>query len=174
VADFKEINPEQYFDQSKAMTTQKTATISARPATVGEEISTVMKDGHVETKNFAKAGDFVVTNPDSERYIVPGEKFLKKYLPTDNPNIYKPNAGPVSAMPLTEDVKFKAPWGEEMAIKKGGVLVRGGPNDIYGIQPEEFKNTYSIIDQSKIYSDSLKTRKSPCQSGCKGFLFGND
>jgi hypothetical protein len=25
-----------------------------------------------------------------------------------------------------------------------------------------------------IYSDSLKTRKSPCQNGCKGFLFGND
>ncbi len=148
--DFKEINPEQYFDQSKAITAQKTATISARPATAGEEISTIMKDGHVETKNIAKAGDFVVTNPDGERYIVAGDKFLKKYLPTDNPTTYKPNAGPVQAMPLTEDVKFKAPWGEEIAIKKGGVLVKYGPGDIAGIQPEEFRGTYSVIDQSKI------------------------
>ena len=154
--DFKEINPEQYFDQSKAITAQKTATISARPATAGEEISTIMKDGHVETKNIAKAGDFVVTNPDGERYIVAGDKFLKKYLPTDNPTIYKPNAGPVQAMPLTEDVKFKAPWGEEIAIKKGGVLVKYGPGDIAGIQPEEFRGTYSVIDQSKIAASAAQ------------------
>ena len=35
-----------------------------------------------------------------------------------------------------------------MNIEAGGVLVFGGDNDIYGIQPAEFAETYDIISGS--------------------------
>ena len=44
----------------------------------------------------------------------------------------------------TLSVAFEAPWGEAMFIKEGGVLVHGGGKDVYGIQPDEFDQTYTI------------------------------
>ncbi|MGD9537131.1 MAG: hypothetical protein AB7P52_05180 [Alphaproteobacteria bacterium] len=143
---FRAINPDDYFDQSQARMATKTTTIQARPAVAGEEVITVMKDGHVETRNTAKAGDYIVTNPDGERYIVPGEKFESKYAPTETPGVYRPAGGPVKVMTLQEDVSFKAPWGEEMRIRADGVLVYNGLGDVYGIQPDEFRRTYAFVD----------------------------
>ncbi len=47
---------------------------------------------------------------------------------------------------LQENVRFQAPWGEEMRIRAGGVLVIKDSGDIYGIQREEFQDTYEYID----------------------------
>lgn len=40
-----------------------------------------------------------------------------------------------------------APWGEKMNIEKGGYLVVNAPDDIYGIQLQEFNNTYKTAEE---------------------------
>ena len=143
--EFRVIDPNA-IDFSGAKPAQKTATISARQALEGEQVDTIMKDGHVETTHTAKAGEMVVKNPAGEQYVVEAAKFAKKYEPTGTPGVYAPKGGPVNVLPLDENVEFKAPWGETMKIKAGGVLVHNGPGDVYGIQPEEFRETYSYLD----------------------------
>lgn len=47
-------------------------------------------------------------------------------------------------------MEFKAPWGEDMSIKAGGVLNITGreTGDIYGIQRKEFNETYGPCDKN--------------------------
>lgn len=130
----------------------ETARIKARPGIVGEEIVTKMSDGHTETKSTVQSeGDMVVTNPDGEQYIVDEKTFAKKYeLDPVSPNRYRPTGGAQQFLFLHEDVEFTAPWGEQMSIKKGGVLNITGRDqgDIYGIQRNEFDNTYAPCDKN--------------------------
>ena len=46
---------------------------------------------------------------------------------------------------IDENISFEAPWGEEMRIAAGGVLILNGAQDIYGIQAEEFASTYRVL-----------------------------
>lgn len=66
----------------------KQGRIEARPAILDEEITTTLKNGINETHNRAKEGDYIVTNPGGEQYIVPGNKFLSRYEPTDEEGIF--------------------------------------------------------------------------------------
>ncbi len=152
---FIPVDRQEYADQARDRIAAKDVTIQARPATPGEEITTVMKDGHVETKNIAKPGDMVVTNPGGEQYIVSGEKFPKKYVPTDADGVFKPAGGPAKIELVDHNISFKAPWGEDMKIKAGGVLVNNGNGDIYGIQPDEYKQTYKLTDISMAKTATL-------------------
>lgn len=130
----------------------KTARITAREGIVGEEIVTRMKDGHEETKNTVKEeGDMVVRNPNGEEYIIDAKTFAKKYeKDPSNPEQYRPKGGAQLFIPVREDIEFKAPWGEEMSIKSGGMLNISGreTGDIYGIQKEEFYQTYAPSDEN--------------------------
>lgn len=139
----------------------KTARIQAEQGKVGDEVITVMQNGLVETKNAVKLDEktgepgWIVTNPNGEKYIVDDSVFKKKYeIDPENPAQYKPKGAPVNCVVINEDVTFKAPWGEEMNIAAGGVLVLSGKNDIYGIQAEEFAQTYGPTEKSGY--DSLK------------------
>lgn len=132
----------------------KFARISAEQGVLGETIITTMKSGLEETTNTVKADengntDWVVTNPDGEKYIVNNSVFQKKYeIDLQNPNVYKPKGGPVLAMQLNENIAFLAPWGEIMKINQGGYLILSGPSDIYGIQESEFNNTYANTEKN--------------------------
>ena len=53
----------------------KFARIQAIEAVGGEVIETILADGTKETSNTANAGDWIVTNPGGEKYIVPAAKF---------------------------------------------------------------------------------------------------
>lgn len=55
----------------------KFARIQAIEAVGGEVIETILADGTKETSNTANAGDWIVTNPGGEKYIVPAAKFPK-------------------------------------------------------------------------------------------------
>ena len=139
----------------------KFARIHARQGTLGEEIITKMSNGLEETKNFVKIDEktgelgWIVTNPDGEQYIVDDSTFKKKYeIDPENPSQYKPKGGPVLSSPINEHIEFEAPWGETMKIECGGSLVLSGPNDIYGIQKDEFEHTYSSTGKDK--AESLK------------------
>lgn len=142
MTDFKRIEPQSYFKPTNTITIQKTASVTAIQAQGGEPIETVMKNGLVETTNVAKPGDFIITNPSGERYVVPEGKFNARYDPAGDGH-YVPKSNPLQAMRLREDVEFKTRWGD-MKIVKGGVLVRNGPDDLHGIQSSEFRETYSV------------------------------
>lgn len=134
----------------------KFARIQARQGELGEEVVTKMANGLEETRNAVKldgkTGEpgWIVTNPDGEQYIVEDSVFKKKYeIDPENPAQYKPKGGPVLSSPINEHIEFQAPWGETMRIECGGSLVLSGPNDIYGIQKDEFEHTYASTGKDK-------------------------
>lgn len=136
---------------------QKKKNVYARPATPGETIQTVTKDG-LETENRAEAGDFIVRNQTEagEAYIVPGFKFSKKYAPLrpadDTWTEYRP-VGRIVAVELTperlaalglpDEFEFIASWGSAMVARAGDFL--GGPDsltEVYRLARQEFFETY--------------------------------
>ena len=81
----------------------KFARIQAQCAKGGEVIETVLSDGTKETLNTANAGDWIVTNPGGEKYVVPAAKFPKKYEPCPElgDGWYKPTGGVQKFLELT-------------------------------------------------------------------------
>ncbi|NNG03972.1 MAG: hypothetical protein HKM95_07705 [Inquilinus sp.] len=142
-------NPDEYavidagkVDFAGAAYYRKCASVTARVAQAGEEIVTIV-DGTQETRNVANAGDYVVRNPGGEEYIVEKAKFEGRYaLVAGTTDTYLPSGPPVMAVPLAENVRFLAPWGEEQFINAGGFLLNNA-GDIYGIQKREFLETYA-------------------------------
>lgn len=145
MSEFKRIDPNKV-DLSNVKLARKCARVHARQATRAEEIESVMEDGFRETENVAHLGDYIVKNVTGEQYVVSRDKFEEGYRQTDQPNIYEPISTPVRVVELGENVCFEAPWGEEMRIKAGGVLVIRDCGEIYGIQREEFEKTYEYVD----------------------------
>jgi hypothetical protein len=105
----------------------------------------------VETTNKKiNIGDMLVTNQIAgydNSYVISAEKFTKLYTAGDQPDIFNP-AGEdrtVYAIPKGLNLSFEAPWGGEMRIRAGGVIVpESEPGKFYGINPEEFKATHSV------------------------------
>ena len=99
----------------------KFARIQAIEAVGGEVIETILADGTKETSNTANAGDWIVTNPGGEKYIVPAAKFPKKYeaAPEIGDGWFKPTGGVQKFLELDEDTKFICSWDEEQFIAKG-------------------------------------------------------
>lgn len=104
----------------------------------------------VETVNKnLKVGDFMVTNQIAgynNSYVISAEKFATIYNPTENKSVFtpKPVEKTVYMIPKGLNLVFMAPWGSEMKIRGGGVLVRDGEK-FYGINPEEFKATHRVL-----------------------------
>jgi hypothetical protein len=127
---------------------RKTAKVLARAAVVGEIVRTTAGDV-AETSNVAQAGDMLVQNPSGEQYLVAAAKFAEKYEPLGTAAdergfaVFQSVSNAVACVLLDRDVEFTAPWGESMRILRGGYLVNAGGNDVYGVQPAAFKETYS-------------------------------
>jgi len=92
---------------------KKKGTVKAQTAKGGERIETVLADGTKETTNTAEAGDFIITNPKGEKYIVKPETFNKRYSPSQENGVYEAK-GYCKAIPnpFQEDIQIKASWGE--------------------------------------------------------------
>lgn len=123
--------------------------IYARAAIVGEEIKTITKDG-LETTNKAAKDDYIVKNMTqaNEEYIVPKEKFKKKYIFNETSengwSIYKP-LGVIKAIKVESKETFyiMAPWKEKMIVKQGDFLASPlDYSEIYRIAEQEFFETY--------------------------------
>ncbi len=144
---------------------KKYARVEAEKGVPGEKITTIMKDGHVEVSDVAVKvdengnPDWIVTNPDGERYAVPHAKFIKRYeLEAGKDGKHAPIGAPIEAIQVPEEISFDVPWGKdgapvEMTIKAGGYLNITDLSDIYGIQEEEFKNTYATCNEQGIFED---------------------
>ena len=133
-----------------ADTYRKKAKVIVRVAEADEVVKTVV-NGVQETVNTAQKGDFIVTNPDGEEYIISKENFVSKYEPTSEVGIYAPK-GKVKAIDnnTCDDVVIDAPWGERMVGHKNCVFVavldEGGEitADRYLIERQAFEHTYEI------------------------------
>ncbi len=77
----------QQFLEAKIYT--KKGIVVAREVETEEKIVTVLKDGTVETENITQKGDYVVTNPSGEQYVLPAEKFWQRYELTSETGTYK-------------------------------------------------------------------------------------
>ena len=68
---------------------RKLGEIHAERVAVTTPVVTTLTDGTVETKNRAQPGDYIVTAPAGERYVVKPETFLARYVPKPGePNVY--------------------------------------------------------------------------------------
>lgn len=144
---YKEIDPK-IVDFSGAAVFRKTARLAQDKIEVAkaeQEVVTVIA-GKPETRNTAKPGDYVVTGPLGERYVIAGNRFDRLYEPDPSrPGEFR-SKGTVLAVLLIEPVTFKAPWGEQQRIDAGGVMVKNG-DDIYGIAEAAFAETYGRADR---------------------------
>lgn len=109
-------------------------------------IETYTSDG-LETKNVAKPGNYVLSGPSGELYVLKQEKLNKMY--TGKPGgIIIPEQTPrqVAIYNLPTPMKFIASWGEEMIIKPGDYLVKEPDGSgYYRIAKKEFEQTYNPI-----------------------------
>lgn len=133
----------------------KNARVQARPAVLGEVVDTrprCVVDGKVyfleETqqtiaqKHIDKES-VVVANPDGETYVVAGDKFVKKYEATGDGS-YMAIEGPKKFVTVTENICFKAPWGEMIYSPAGSKLCIEylDSRDIYSVTNSAFESTY--------------------------------
>ncbi len=98
---------------STAKIFKKRGRVKARLATVGEEVITIFKDGAQETANRATFGDWVITNPLGEQYIISGVKFLERYESTGEVGVYNAK-GYCRAIrnPFCQPIEIMASWGQ--------------------------------------------------------------
>lgn len=128
----------------------KFARVQAEQATEETPIVTVLANGKQETTNVAKCGDWIVTNPGGEKYVVGADKFSKKYEPASElgKGWYKPTGGVQKFLETAEDLSFVCSWGEEQSINAGGFINVTCLDDIYGIARQEFFDTYKECDEN--------------------------
>jgi hypothetical protein len=117
-------------------------------------VTTITKDGSIETTNLAKSGDIIMSGPSCEKYVLSPDNFCKFYearssnKKEEGDGVYViPNQSPRFVAKYTHDdrcVTFTAPWGETMLLKPGDYLVKdiGGDGCYYRIAEAEFKETY--------------------------------
>jgi hypothetical protein len=128
----------------------KTGLVLVRRAKPGEYIETWTADG-LETTNYAKPGDFVLKNLQTEyqeEYVVTEDMFFKRYkffyFSDDDHAVYMPTGKIRAAIYYGEELSFIAKWGRPMVLKTGDYIVSPYPtlDEIYRIAGKEFYETY--------------------------------
>ncbi len=132
---------------------KKQGSVRARQAEAGEVVVTMLKNGQEETRNAANEGDFIVTNPDGEEYIVPGKKFNARYEVGAEDGVYLAKGFVRAATnPFGKPIEIMASWGEaqrgderclfaDVCDEKGNR--DGSP---YIIAADEFARTYKQVE----------------------------
>lgn len=134
----------------------KYARIQAVEAKGGEHIMTKLTDGTVEVSDHvAKAGEWIVTNPGGEQYVVESAKFAKKYEKAAElgDGWFKPKGAPQKFRKIKYDMTIRASWGEEQLLRKGAYINVTDMSDIYGVAEKEFADTYKSI--KTLYRESF-------------------
>lgn len=124
---------------------QKQAKIHATVAHGGETINTVLSDGTEETTNTAQAGDYIVTNPGGEQYVIKPDVFHSRYASTDHEGEYQATGKVIAMMnPTGKPISLQAPWGEMQYGGARSILAVpiDEPTKPYIIGREEFDETY--------------------------------
>ena len=128
---------------------KKTSPVYAYLAEPGEYIETWTADG-LETTNYAKKGDFIVQNLQTEyleSYIIDNITFFERYgllYFSGYEAICFPKGKVKATIYHGEDTEFVAKWGRLMSLKTGDYIVSPCPklNEVYRIARKEFLETY--------------------------------
>lgn len=143
----------------------------------------VNANGH-ENDEIAHPGEWVVTHADldtgkpvldkngeTNSWVIKDDVIHKKY---DMENIsedgfVKPKGGMQTFIKTDKDIAILPPWEPEGStnyqhLKAGSYINITNPNDMYGIEPEKFKETYAIrgaenSGQTKSAEAAVKTAK---------------
>jgi hypothetical protein len=91
---------------------KKQGQVIARLAIAGESLTTTLASGKKETENKANEGDWIVTNPSGEEYIISGAKFTARYEPTSTGGVYAAKGSCRAIVnPFGEPIEIMASWG---------------------------------------------------------------
>lgn len=126
---------------------RKSAPVRARQGKLGEIVETEI-DKTVNTVKADEEGnlDWIVTNPGGEEYVVSNKVFTSTYDEVSE-GLYVKNKQQLLVY-CSETVVFTPTWGGNFTVEKGGYFTINGKDDIAGIQPEAFKETYEVVSHS--------------------------
>jgi hypothetical protein len=143
----------------------KTKPVDARPALLGEVVTTIIRGEGKETQSPpAQPGDMVVRNwcPETgnEEILVTAAKFRERYDgpigPTDMAgwSPFRPRGVAMryfTVRPADGSFTFDAVWGEPMVARPGDAIVRNpnDPRDTYRIAAAAFDCTYEILTPAR-------------------------
>jgi len=107
----------------------------------------------LETTNYAKEGDFIVQNLQTEcqeQYIVPCDMLFNRYkffYYYEKGAVYIPKGKIIACRYYGAGLEFVAKWGRLMSLKTGDYIVSPSPNysEVYRIASQEFFETYEKI-----------------------------
>lgn len=137
---------------SEAPLYKKQGRVQARPAVSGEHITTTLAGGNKETVNTANEGDWVMTNPSGEQYIISEKKFFGRYEKTDTDGVYQAK-GYCRAIknPFGKPIEIIASWGEPQTGNENCMIadVSDAEGDLEGepylIDASAFAETYKQV-----------------------------
>jgi PGDYG protein len=100
------------FSISLAPVFKKQGSVKARKAHAGEKVTTQLADGKKETVNTAQDGDWIVTNPSGERYVIHDRVFKARYSATADACVFTAK-GSCRALvnPYGVPIEILASWG---------------------------------------------------------------
>lgn len=132
---------------------KKVGEVAARKAKKGEKIDTII-DGKKELTTKAKEGDWVVTGPAKEEYLVSEDKFKSRYKGPNGKakkkgfDLFIPTGICYAFKYTGDDGTFEHPRGD-MLIETGDYLASTSTteySDLYRIEKKVFKKTYKKVE----------------------------
>jgi len=129
-----------------ANSTENMPAMSYAVAKEQQQVVTNTADGK-ETQNVAQPEDVIMSGPSKEQYVVKVAKFPKLYTGKIGETVI-PEQSPRTVARvdnIEQPITFKAPWGEDMVLKKGDYLVKDGDQGYYRIAQLEYDQTYNKI-----------------------------
>jgi hypothetical protein len=135
---------------------EKFGQVRAIVANGGEEIETNTVE-RTEASEIAKAGDYIVTNPGGERYIVSASDFTKKYEATDENGVYNAKGIVRGIMnPTGQDITITTKSGKKLLGDFDAMIVVSyNPetdqisDDIRLVNDDEFLETYRPVEEER-------------------------
>jgi len=117
----------------------KIGEVIARQVEVLTPVSTVINGEFVETENFAQPGDFIVTNPGGEDYVLTEANFWTRYNASGRHGIYVPKGSiRVIPNPYNDDIEIDAPWGAPQFGEKDCYIAVSITSDINDISTDRY------------------------------------
>jgi hypothetical protein len=103
----------------------------------------------LEGTGTGKKGDYMVTGPEGEKYIVTADKFNSMYKPLDTPVTTPPieyrKTATVQAEKSTAPFDWKDWQGNQMRAEAGDMKVTQPDGSISSVKPDIFAKTYSEV-----------------------------
>jgi PGDYG protein len=132
---------------------RKNVIVGARQVSSSEQVLTILNSGKLETTNQANPGNYIVTNPDGERYVISEPKFLQKYESIGFEDQYQ-SKGFCKAItnPFGDNIEIDTSWGSPQYGDSRCMIATpcdsNGENldqDPYLIDSVAFINTYISV-----------------------------